>query len=292
MIRIPLLTVLVTLLATSITAQIEVSHERKGMVRGVHDALVIELANTDKAYAEKEWKDFMRKYGKVEKVRKTQEWLIQSAHLVNYPDIDYVNVYAEALEQDTFSIFTVWIESDTTFISPDDNPDAWASGEQLMRDFELKVKIDLINIELDAAQKDLDKLENDLERLENNYDKYNRTIEQSHAAIETAESDIVVNQREQEQLTNDMRSYGEMEEDPDAKKELEKLEKKMKKMKKQNLNYHNSIAKSQDRIKQSEANIEQNQIDQENKKLEIEAQEEVVKEIRDKLNLVRAGKDS
>lgn len=292
MFRLPLfLVTLFVFLTASMTAQIEVRHERKGMVRGVHDALVIELAGADKSFAEKEWKDFMRKYGKVEKVKKTEEWLIQSAHLVNYPDIDYVNIYAEAFKEDTFSLFTVWIEADTSFISPDDE-DAWASAEQMMRDFEVKVKIDLINIELDKANKDLTKLQSDLTRLENNHDKYVRTIDQSHLAIETAESDIVINQRDQEQLSNEMREYGSMEEDPDAQKELEKLEKRMKKLKKQNLNYHNDIAKYQDRIKQNEANIEQNTVDQENKKLEIEEQEKVVKKIRDRLSLVRAGKDA
>ena len=64
----------------------------------------------------------------------------------------------------------------------------------------------------------------------------------------------------------------------------------MRKLKKQNMNYHESIAKNKSRIQQAELDIEQNQLDQEAKKGEIEAHKLVVKEVRDRLNTVRAGK--
>ena len=269
----------------------EIRSEEKGMIRGVHPSLVMDIPEADKSFTEKKWKEFMKKYGSVEKVRKTQEWLLQSAHLVNYPDIDYANIYAEAMSVDTFCTFTVWIQTDSLFINPDDHPSEWASGEQLMKDFALKVKIDLVNEELEAEQKALDKLRNEYEKLANNYDKYVSTIDQSHKSIENAEADIVVNQREQEEVTSEMQEYGKLEADPDAQKVLGKLEKKMAKLKKQNLNYHNTIAKNQDRISQNEANIEQNKIDQEEKEAEIETQEAVVQDVRDRLSLIRAGKD-
>ena len=110
---------LIFIFSLAVHAQPEVRTERIGMMRGVHDALVIDIPNVKKSWAEKAWRDFTSKYGKADKVRKTNEWLLQSAHLVNYPDIDYVNIFSEALEEEGIrKRFAMWVETDTIFLEP------------------------------------------------------------------------------------------------------------------------------------------------------------------------------
>jgi hypothetical protein len=279
---------LISAFTTAILAQPEVSTERLSMMRGVHDALVLEIPHPKTSFAESEWKDFVSKYGRPDKVRKTNEWLLQSAHLVNYPAIDYVNIYAEASELDSTVKFAAWFETDTTFFGAEEYPEQWAAATSMMQDFAIKVTRDLILEELDDEEKSLDKLKSDLDRLERNHEKYVETVDRAHADIRQAESDIVANTAEQEATTAEMESYSTLEGDPDAAKALKKLEKEMNKLKKRKLNYLNSIASNKERITQNEANIEQNLVEQEEKREEIKAQEAVVAEVRERLDEIRA----
>ncbi len=270
-------------------AQPEVRDERHGMVVGVQHALVMSMEGSDKSTLEKQWKAFTSKYGKMEKVKKTQTWLLQSAHLVDYPDIDRVNIFAEVMERPGAPDFVVWVEIDSVFINSTDNETAWAAGTKFLHDFAFKVKLDQINEELENENKTLEKLNKELEKLETNHTKYVSTINKAHDDIRQAESDIVINQREQETTTARLDSYSDVANNPDVQKEVKKLEKTMAKLKKQNLSYYNSIGTNKDRITENELNLEKNEADQEAKRQEIAAHEQVVEAVRARLNAVKAG---
>ena len=270
-------------------AQPEVRDERKGMMVGVRHAFVMTMAGTESSYLEKQWKSFMTKYGKLEKIKKTNTWLLQSAHLVDYPDIDRVNVFSEVMTLSEDPDLVVWIETDSIFINSSENPKAWEAGIELLHEFAFKVKLDQISTEIETEDKVLQKLKNELSKLESSHDKYVQTIDRSHKAIADAESDIVVNQRDQESTTTSLDSYNDLENNPDAQKAVKKLERKMTQLQKQNMNYYNDIARNKDRITQNEANIVQNDADQEAKNLEIEEKEAHLSSIRNRLNAVRAG---
>jgi len=268
----------------------QVREEKLNMILGVNNALIINIPDADKSYVEKEWRDFMKKYGKVAKVKKTSQWLIQSANLVNYENIGRVNIYAEAMDKAVPTELAVWVQIDDSFISLTDNPDEFQAAVAFLEDFALKVKIDLINIELEQHQKVLDKYQSNLMRLENGHTKNVNTIDQSHKTITTAEDNVVKNKQDQEAGNADIDNYKDMKDDPDAAKQLKKLEKKQRKLEKDYLAYINNIAKHKDRITLAETNNEQNLLDQESVKTEIEKQKIVVKEVRDKLTAVRAAR--
>ena len=285
-----ILTCLIAILVTlNAYAQPEVRDERHGMITGVQHAFVMSFEGTDKSTLEKKWKEFTSKYGKIEKVKKTQTWLLQSVHLVDYPDIDRVNIFAEAKETSGSADFIVWVETDSVFINSTDNKEGWAAGTKFLHDFAFKVKMDQINEELETENKTLEKLNKELEKLESNHEKYVSTINKAHDDIAKAESDIVTNQQEQETTSTRLDSYTDIADNPDAQKEVKKLEKTMAKLKKQNLNYYNSIGTNKDRITQNELNLEKNEADQEVKREEIKAHEAVVEAVRARLNAVKAG---
>ena len=265
----------------------QVREEKLNMILGVNNALIIEIPDADKSYVEKEWREFMKKYGKVDKVKKTSQWLIQSTNLVNYDDLDRVNIYAEALDKVVPTELAAWVQIGTVFINSTDNPDAYQAGVSLLTDFALKVKIDLINIELEQHQKVLDKYQSNLTRLETNHTKYVSTTDKAHKDIATAEDNVVKNQQDQESSQADIKG---MKGDPASEKQLKKLEKKQRALERDYLTYVNNIAKNKDRITLAESNIEKNLTDQESVKVEIEEQKLVVKEVRDRLDAVRTDK--
>ena len=265
----------------------QVREENLNMILGVNNALIIPIPDAEKSYVEKEWKEFMKKYGKVDKVKKTSQWLIQSANLVNYEDIGRVSIYAEALDKAIPTELAAWIQVDAEFINSTDNPKAYEAGVNLLEDFALKVKIDLINIELEQHQKVLAKYQSNLERLEKGHAKYENTIDQGHKDIASAEDNVVKNQSDQASTTADIEG---MKDDPTSEKQLKKLKKTQGKLERDYLSYVNTIAKNKDRIALAETNIEENLSDQEGVKTEIEEQKLVVKEVRDRLNAVRSDK--
>jgi len=270
---------------TFTTAQVR--EEKLNMILGVNNAVIIKIPDADKAYVEKEWRDFMKKYGKVSKVKKTSQWLIQAANLVNYEDIGSVSIYAEALDKAIPTELAAWIQIGAEFINSTDNPKAYAAAEGLLSDFALKVKIDLINIELEQNQKVLDKYQSNLNRLENSHAKYVSTVDKAYKDIATAEDNLVKNQLDKESTAADIEA---IKDDPANEKQLKKLGKKKRTLENDYLSYVNTIAKNKDRIALGEVNIEENQTDQDTVKAEIVEQKVVVKEVRERLTAVRTEK--
>lgn len=266
----------------------QVREEKLNMILGVNNAIIIAIPDAEKSYVEKAWREFMKKYGKVDKVKKTSQWLIQSANLVNYDDIGRVNIYAEALDKKVPTELASWVQVDAEFINSADNSEAYEAVASLLQDFALKVKIDLINIELEQQQKVLDKFQSNLTRLENDHTKYVSTIDQSHKDIATAEDNVVKNQQDKETTSSEI---DKMKDDPTAEKQVNKLEKTQRKLEKNYLAYINTIAKNKDRITLAETNIEKNIADQDAVKAEIDSQRIVVQKVRDRLTAERATPD-
>ncbi|MCZ2102557.1 MAG: hypothetical protein LC107_13580 [Chitinophagales bacterium] len=67
-------------------------------------------------------------------------------------------------------------------------------------------------------------------------------------------------------------------------KKYDSLEKDLKKLKDKNDGFHKDIEKAKQKIAESESNIEKNLVDQDTKVKEIDAQKEVVDQVKDKLN--------
>jgi len=72
----------------------------------------------------------------------------------------------------------------------------------------------------------------------------------------------------------------------DAEKELKKMDKSLSKLEDKNKGYHKDIEKAKEKIEQAEKNIEQNLKDQEDARVMIAKQKEVVEEIIGRLNSV------
>lgn len=88
------------------------------------------------------------------------------------------------------------------------------------------------------------------------------------------------------EFAHEVQRYMINEELEDQEKEMQSLERELDRLISKNEGYHKDIERARERIAQAEADIEQNLIDQENKRLEIHAQEELVEETKGKLEEV------
>ena len=88
------------------------------------------------------------------------------------------------------------------------------------------------------------------------------------------------------EFAHEVQRYMINEELEDQEKEMKSLERDLDRLISKNEGYHKDIERARERIAQAEADIEQNLIDQENKRLEIHAQEELVEETKERLEEV------
>ena len=85
---------------------------------------------------------------------------------------------------------------------------------------------------------------------------------------------------------HDVKRHMISEEIEDQEKELKSLDRELERLLSKNEGYHKDIERAKEKIAQAEANIEQNLIDQENKRLEIHSQNESIDETRERLENV------
>ncbi|HLF65061.1 MAG TPA: hypothetical protein VI603_14955 [Saprospiraceae bacterium] len=168
------------------------------MALGSQNAIFIDLPGVSSSFAEKEWRDFIDQYGKAKKVKKSNEWLVEAAQILDIGGVNTVNLYSRSDETSNATRHYLWIESGGVFVSSSSNPDAYKGSTKLLKDFAHKVKVDMIAIELDAQQKAMDNLEKDLQKLKRENDGYHKTIEDAKQRITKAETDIAKNVQDQQ----------------------------------------------------------------------------------------------
>ena len=181
---------------TSLPGQ-RVEEDSHIMSLGSQNAFYVDIMDASSSFVEKEWRDYIGQYGKAKKVKKSNEWLVPEAQVLDIGGVNTVNLYALSEETGTGTRQYLWIESGGVFLSSSSpgNPDVGAT--RLLEEFANKVKVDKITIELDEQQKALDNLEKDLQKLKRDNDNYHKTIEDAKERIAKAESDLLKNIEDQ-----------------------------------------------------------------------------------------------
>lgn len=183
--------------AIGLSAQ-EISEGMTTMHAGTNNAFYVDLPDASGSFTEKEWKDFISQYGKAKKVRKSDEWLVEGAQILNIGGVNTLNLYTRSEETDNATRHYLWVESGGSYIDSDQNGDAAEYTRDLLKEFAHKVKVDLITLQLDEQQKALDNLEKDLGKLKKDNDNYHKVIEDAKERIAKAESELIKNVQDQE----------------------------------------------------------------------------------------------
>jgi len=176
----------------------EIGEQNQPMALGSQNAIYIDLKDVSSSFAEKAWRDFISQYGKAKKVKKSNEWMVEGAQIIEIGGVNTVNLYSRTDETAGGSRHYIWVETGGKFVSESDQKDAYNGAEKLLQDFAHKVKVDMITLELDAQQKAMDNLEKELQKLKRENDSYHKTIQDAKERIAKAETDVIKNVQDQQ----------------------------------------------------------------------------------------------
>ena len=274
----------------------QVTAENRVMVSGSQPALVVKLKGADTKFAEAEWKDYTKSYGKVIKVKGSKESVIEGIHVKDIGQGTLLNVYSLATPSVDGSDMIVWFNRGGSYLESSDKE--YATAEEFLKTFAIKVNVDMIALDLEEQQKKQSKLENDLTRLQKVNENLHKDITNAKAKIDQAEIDIPLNVKAQEtaqaDIANQKGVVESVKENPEEykiqQKLLAKLESNYTKLQKENESLHKTVTDSNAKIKQAELDIETNLEEQKAANQAIADQKIVVDLVQKKLDEARSQK--
>src|SRR5688572_18147791 len=169
----------------------QVTAENRVMVTGSQPALVVVLKGAEPKFAEAEWKDYTKAYGKVIKVKGSKESVIEGIHIRDIGQGTLLNVYSLATPSVEGTDMIVWFNRGGSYLESSDKE--YATAEEFLKSFAIKVNVDMIALDLEEQQKKLTKLENDVVKLQKVNENLVKDITNGKAKIEQAEIDIPLN---------------------------------------------------------------------------------------------------
>jgi hypothetical protein len=179
-------------------AQSQVLEETRVMSTGSQPALTILLPGANTKFVESEWKEYVKPYGKVTRIKSAKETVLADVQVLDIGGVNRLNIYNLAEEVSGGSKMVVWFDLGTGFISSEAYPREYVAAVKFLKDFAAKVKVDQITLELEEQEKLLDKAENSLTKLQRENESLHKIIEDSKKRIAQAEEDIKKNLNDQE----------------------------------------------------------------------------------------------
>lgn len=179
----------------------QITEEKRNMINGMQNALVLELPDTDAKMAKKWWIAFMKDYdARTKKVKGGDELLSSNAELIALGGSAGVNVYARIDGVGSAVSHTVWFDlgEDKGYLESSLDEDKYIEGEKFLMRFALYVTKEKILIELDEEEKELKSLQNETDKLVREKENFLRDIEQAKERIAKAEAGIEDNLKNQE----------------------------------------------------------------------------------------------
>lgn len=171
----------------------QVTEEQNYMSAGTFNSMTIAVPLGGAEAAPKEWGKFLKPYGKTRRDRKTDEYLIEEA---NIPAISNnpVRVFAKF----NGNSMTVWFDLGEAYLSSTEHEQEYKFAEKLLLDFELHLKVLVVEDELEKEEKSLETLQDEHEKLLSNKSDLEEDILEWKAKIAQAEADIEQNLLDQE----------------------------------------------------------------------------------------------
>lgn len=201
----------------------QVLEENRVMSVGTNAALTIVLPGADAKFVDLEWREFMKSYGKVVKVKQSKETVAADVQILDIGGVNKLNVYNLNEEVAEGVKSTVWIDMGSGYVNSETSPEAYVASVKLLKDFAHKVKLDQIANELEEENKQLSKFESNLSKLQREKDNLHKIIEDSKKRIAQAEADIEKNIKDQEmaqkEIDNQKSVVGEVKKKLDAAKD-------------------------------------------------------------------------
>lgn len=178
--------------------QSQVLEETRVMSIGSKPSLTIVLPGADTKVADAVWKEYMKPYGKVTKVKQSKEYIVSDVQILDIGGVNRLNVYSLSEEVADGAKMVIWFDMGPDFISSETYPKEYVAGVKFLKDYAQRVKVDMITTELEEQEKVLSKVESNFAKLQRENENLHRIIEDSKKRIAQAEEDIEKNLKEQE----------------------------------------------------------------------------------------------
>ena len=175
----------------SIDAQ--VAETEAPMSDGTQAALIVEY-NVDAKKAEKMWKSYVKKIGKIDWDRKNREHMLFNKVV---PDIDkeYPVTIITKFEDNKA---TFWFKMDDEYLNSDNDQEELKGAGRFLQQYAYQVERQSVGDLLENEEDDLKDFEKNLKKLVKKKDKLDKEIQKAKDKIAKAESEIEQNLQDQE----------------------------------------------------------------------------------------------
>ncbi len=196
--------------------QAQISEESRSMIKGMNNALVLELPDSEERLVKKWWTSYMKDYdAKPKRVKGSDELLSTAADITAIGGSGGVDVYARLDQVGSTTVNIVWFDlgEGEGYLSSNGDSGKYVEAEKFLMRFALFVTKEKIKLELIEEEKEMKQLTNDLTKLERDKVSYEREIEQAKERIKRAEANIVTNLESQDKAKGDIDNQKEIIED-------------------------------------------------------------------------------
>ncbi|MFT4566551.1 MAG: hypothetical protein ACI9FN_001512 [Saprospiraceae bacterium] len=178
------------------------------MSDGIQSALEVDLKG-DAKQAEKSWKKFVKKIGKLDWDRKNKEHLLFNV-VVTDIDKEYpVSIYSKFSSSKDITKGTFWIKMESDYLNSTDDAEELRAAGKWIQEYAYEVEREYIAKKLKDEEKTLGSLDKELLKLIKTNENLHKDIENAKEAITKAEKEIKENLKDQETKNKEVESQKE-----------------------------------------------------------------------------------
>lgn len=167
------------------------------LASGTQPAFSIVMPGADQKLADAAWKEYLKPYGKVSRIRGAKENVASDVQVIDIGGVNRLDIYSLSEAGSDGTKMTVWFDTGAGFISSQTHPKEYVAAVNFIKTYAHQVKLEQIAMELEEQQKLLSKAESNLSKLQRENENLHKIIEDSRKRIEQAEKDIESNLSEQ-----------------------------------------------------------------------------------------------
>lgn len=181
-----------------IAASAQITEREKTMSVGVYNALILELPDTGRKFAENIWKNYLKQHGgKTKKNKKAKEYFTDNISLAGIGS--NIDVFSNVSESGGLAEVTIWVDLGEEYLNSYSHANRYVEAEKFLMRFALEVTREKIKLELEQEEKRLTKLKKNLKKLERANSNYHRDIRVAEERITKAKANIEQNEIDQEE---------------------------------------------------------------------------------------------
>jgi len=176
----------------------EVMEQENTMSLGPKYSYYVEIDGADRKEVERQWKTYVKDYGKLKYNKKAKEYYINGAKVAMINGTNEMDIYTRIEEgKDQVTVYS-WVDLGGAFANPMEHNSQAEGIRTFMSDFWVDIKKKVVGDELKIAERAKEELDKDLVRLERRNESLHEDIEKFKDRIRQAEADIEENLREQD----------------------------------------------------------------------------------------------